>query len=80
MNFGRKTAGILSGGGMLLGLLSALWLDHHDSLASAAVIRDMVVSTAGGGGGSKWGRTAPLMVGELVIQTAFPVPVTRART
>lgn len=33
-----------------------------------------------GRGRSKWGRTEPLMGGELVIQTTFPVPVPRART
>ncbi|WHX18591.1 hypothetical protein QFW82_16785 [Streptomyces malaysiensis subsp. malaysiensis] len=35
---------------------------------------------APGGGLGKWGHTEPLMSGELVIQTTFPVPVTRART
>ncbi|WP_432253189.1 DUF72 domain-containing protein [Streptomyces sp. HNM1019] len=35
---------------------------------------------APGGGLGKWGHTDPLVSGELVIQTSFLVPVTRART
>lgn len=39
-----------------------------------------ILRGAPGGGRSAWGGTEPSMPGELVIQTAFPVPVTRART
>ncbi|WP_198548924.1 hypothetical protein [Streptomyces sp. PRh5] len=47
--------------------------EHHDSLASAAPIHDMAVSTPGGEGPGACGRTDPLVGGELVIQAVVPV-------
>lgn len=52
----------------------------HSAKPLAAGSAGDLMRGAPGGGLDKWGHTEPLVSGELVIQTSFPVLVTRART